>query len=111
MSGLRICLVVLSSLLLAAHFLRDGELLLVIASLALLGLLFLRRPLARRIVQLALVLGAVEWGRTIMVLVQERQALGAPYGRMVLILGTVALLTLASAAVLESGAARNRYAG
>jgi hypothetical protein len=111
MSVLRTLLVVLSSLLLAAHFLRDGQLLLVLVSLALIALLFVRRPWSRRLTQAVLLLGALEWARTTVTLLQERQALGAPWGRMVLILGTVALVTLASALVLEARQVKEGYAG
>ncbi len=93
--------VLLSHLLLAAHFLRAGHELLVLACLALPLLLMARRPWAARLVQLALALGALEWARTLFVLVRQRVALQEPWTRMALVLGAVALLTLGSAAVFQ----------
>lgn len=89
--------VVVSALLLAAHFLRDGQTLLVLAALAIPWGLLSREPVARRVVQAVLVLGAAEWVRTAYGIAQQRAAVGAPILRMLLILGGVALFTLAAA--------------
>jgi hypothetical protein len=94
--------IVLSLLLLGAHFLRYGNTAIVIGILALAGLLFVRRPWAARIVQLVLVAGTVEWLRTLVVLVQERMALGAPYLRMAIILGAVAAMTALAALLFQA---------
>ena len=69
--------IVLALLLLAAHFLRYGNTVIVVGIAALSGLLFVRRTWAARIIQLVLVAGTVEWLRTLAMLVQERMALGA----------------------------------
>ena len=94
--------VLLSHVLLAAHFLRAGHWPLVIASLALPLLLVARRPWAARLVQVAQVLGALEWAHTLFSLVRLRMAIQEPWTRMALILGAVALLTLASAAAFRA---------
>lgn len=99
----------LSLVVLAAHFLRTGNLLLVLLILALIPLLALRRRWVRRAVQVVLVLGALEWLRTLLVLVHFRMMSGEPFGRMVVILGTVALFTALSALLFQTGRLRRRY--
>ena len=56
--------VVLSILVLGAHFLRYGSEIGVFAALLLIALLFLRRPWVARLMQAVLVLGTLEWLRT-----------------------------------------------
>ena len=94
--------IVLALLLLAAHFLRYGNTVIVVGIVALSGLLFVRRAWAARIIQLVLVAGTVEWLRTLAMLVQERMALGAPYLRMAVILGLVAAVTAFAALLFQS---------
>ncbi len=60
-------------------------------------LLLVRRPLARRVFSILLLAGALEWVRTLLVTVSMRRAMGAPWGRLALILGAVALFTAAAA--------------
>ena len=57
--------IVLSLVVLGAHFLRDANHLGVAVSVGLIGLLFVKRPIAARAVQVALLLGALEWVWTI----------------------------------------------
>ena len=59
--ALQLLPVVLSLLVLAAHFLRAGNGIMVVLVLGLLGLLAVPRAWAARTVQIALQLGAVEW--------------------------------------------------
>ncbi len=99
----------LALLLLAAHFYRAAEWPWVLASLALLPLMALRRAWVPRLLQLALLVGAAEWVWTAAVLAQQRLALGQPWVRMACILGAVALLTLAAALVFRSAGLRARY--
>jgi hypothetical protein len=101
--------IVLSLLVLAAHFLRGGGLLFVIVVLGLLALLPLQRPWVARSVQVVLLLGALEWTRTLVTLAMRRVAEGEPYLRMVLILGVVLAVTVGSAALFESAPLRKRY--
>lgn len=96
-------------LVLAAHFYRAQLLLPAIACIALVAVLAVPRAWAARVVQLALVAGAVEWVRTLAMLLATRMAMGQPHLRMTLILAVVALLTLASALVFRSRALRSRY--
>ena len=94
--------IVLSLLVLGAHFLRYDNLVGVIAALALLGLLFVRRGWAARVVQVALLLGALEWAQTLYRLAQARAAQGLPATRMVVILGVVIGVCALSAWLFET---------
>lgn len=102
-------LVVLSLVVLGAHFLRDGNEAGVALSLAPIALLFVRKPWAARVVQLVLVLGAIEWTRTLYELVQVRSAQGMPATRMAIILGAVVVVTAASALLFETPAMKRIY--
>jgi len=109
MTVLLLAPVVLSLVLLAAHFLRAGQHVLVLLALAGIPLLAIRRRWAMRVVQAGLVLGAIEWVRTLLVLARRRLALGEPWGRLAVILGAVALLTALSALLFQTRRLRNRY--
>jgi len=100
---------VLSLLLLAAHFSRAGLLPLSLLSLALIALVFIPRRWAALTLQVVLVLGALEWVRTIVVLVQVRMDAGMPAIRMALILGCVVLVTLGAAALFRTSRLQQRF--
>ena len=100
----------LSALLLAAHFLRAGQYLGVAAALALLAVLAIPRRWAARVSKVALLAGAAEWIRTLVVLVASRREAQAPYMRLAVILGAVALVSAASTLVFESRRLREREA-
>lgn len=101
--------IVLSLIVLAAHFLRGGGLLLVLIVLALLALLPVRKPWVARGAQLVLALGVLEWTRTLVMLAIRRLNEGQPYLRLVLILAVVIAVTLWSAVLFESAPMRRRY--
>jgi len=98
---LRVVLVILSALLIAAHYLREGTYPLVLLSLAFPVLLLVTKNWARWVVEALLILAAIEWVRTLLALISERQAIGQSYTAAAAILGGVAVLTAASAVVLE----------
>lgn len=100
MLALRLAPLILSALILAAHFFRNGRTVLVAAALAFPFLLFSRRPWARPAVQGALLLAACEWVRTLLGIARLRQSMGEPWTRMAAILAAVALFALLAAAVL-----------
>jgi hypothetical protein len=106
---LRLLPVVLALLLLAAHFLRAGSIVLVMACLGTLVLLAWRRPWVPMVVQLVLALATVEWLITLVVGVEARMAAGVPWLRMALIIGVVALFTALSIVPLRSRALRQWY--
>jgi uncharacterized membrane protein len=101
--------VVLSLALLGAHYLRYGNELGLAASLVLIGLLFLRSAWVARIIQVALVLGAIEWAHTLYELMQIRMAHGAPTTRMAAIIGSVIMITLASALLFQTKTMKRMY--
>jgi len=101
--------IVLSLVVLGAHFLRYGYYPGVFISLALIGLLFLRRPWVARFFQLVLILGGIEWLRTGYALVQMRAAHGEPFTRMILILAVVAAFTMCSALLFQAPFLKSVY--
>jgi hypothetical protein len=101
---------VLSLLVLAAHFLRAGNAILVVVPLAILvGLLVVRRAWVARLAQVVLLLGAIEWLAALVDLAGERMHAGEPVRRLVAILGAVALVTAASALVFQTERLRAVY--
>jgi hypothetical protein len=99
----------LGTLLLAAHFLRSGNLAVVVLLVAFVPLLGLRRRWIPRAFQVVLGLGALEWLRTLLELRRVRAALGMPHARMVAILGAVALFTAFAAVMFEVPRVRAWY--
>ena len=109
MIGLLLVPVVLSLVVLGAHFLRAGNLVLVASVLLLVPLLGLRRRWVARLIQVVLVLGAAEWVRTILQVAARRSEAGEPMVRMIVILGSVALVAALSALALGMGPLRRWY--
>lgn len=95
--------------LLGAHFWRAQQWIAVALAVAILALFFVKRPAAARILQLALVAGALEWLRTLATFAIQRDAMGQPWTRLAIILGAVALFTGLCALLFETRAARARY--
>ena len=111
MNGLRVLPVILSFLLLGAHFLRTGHTAIAVACAALPPLLLLRGTWVPRLFQVLLLVAALEWLRTLYLLAAMRIAWDQPWGRMALILGGVALFTALSALVFRNPSLRARYRG
>jgi hypothetical protein len=101
--------IVLSLVVLGAHFLRYGSSIGVFAALLLIGLLFLRQPWVPRVMQVVLVLGTIEWLRTMYEIAHMRALHGQPYGRMLVILGIVAAVTLCAALLFQSATLKKIY--
>lgn len=94
--------VVLSLVVLGAHFLRDGNTPFVAACLILIALLLARHVIVARVIQAALVLGTLEWLWTLYRLVEIRVAMELPYARMAIILIAVAAVTFCSALLFQT---------
>ena len=109
MNFLRLLPVFISILLLAAHFFRAGQTAIVFVLLALLPLMMIRKYWLPWIIQMVLLLGAVEWVLTLMNVAHIRMEYGMPWMRMAIILGAVALFTAGSGLVFRSNALRERY--
>lgn len=101
--------IVLSLLLLGAHFARYGNTIVVVAIVALAGLLFVPRWWVARLMQFVFALGAFEWLWTMLVLIQARQAVGAPYLRLAIILGLVAAITVFAGIVFQAKPLKTFY--
>ena len=99
----------LALLLLGAHFFRAGHVPVAAVCVALLALLFVRTAWSASAMQGALVLGVLEWLRTAWVFASARADVGQPYGRLLVILGGVALITALAALSLRSKAAREHF--
>lgn len=98
----RLLPVILSALLLAAHFLRREAYLLVFLILALLLILFVQKAWVLRLWQAILGLGALLWIDTTLSVLRMRQASGLPWLRMVVIMASVTLLAIFSVCWLEN---------
>src|SRR3954462_15022721 len=92
---------VLSSLLLAAHFLHaDQPRLAALCTLMPLAMLFRLRWITR-LVELILLTGTLVWLWTMMQLAAQFQEMGRPSTRMIVILSSVAAFTAVSAVLLH----------
>lgn len=111
MNVLRLLPVILSFLLLAAHFFRAGYLALTVLSLSILLLLFVKKSWVPRVIQTALVLASLEWLRSLLMLVNVRIEWGQPWQRLALFLGAVALFTVLSALIFRAKSLKSRYSG
>jgi len=109
MKFVRLLPVIISAILIVAHFFRAGQLLLVVVSVAITLLLLVKERWAALAVQGGLVLAAGEWLRTLNRLVEFRQNMGMEWQRMALILGGVAFCTLLSSMVFRLPAMRQRF--
>jgi hypothetical protein len=101
MRALAAVLLVLSSLVMAAHFFRGGIFAMALFVLLVPLLVLTRERRLIRVVQFLLLLGAAEWIRTALVIAQDRLRVGEPVTRMIVILGSVALFTALSAIPLS----------
>jgi hypothetical protein len=109
MNVLRLLPVILAFGLLAAHFSRADMLPAVIVSLLTPFLLLIRKPWIARSVQILLLLGALEWIRSMFGYINVRKEIGEDWGRLAIILVTVALLTACSALVFRGKSLKKRY--
>jgi len=109
MNFLRLIPVILSMMLLGAHFYRAGFIVLVVILFASLFLLFIRQTWIVRVIQVELVIGGLEWFRTTYNLVMMRQSMNMPWTRLAIILGGVALFTFCSSLVFRSKSLKKRY--
>ncbi|MCJ7558455.1 MAG: hypothetical protein MUP90_16290 [Gammaproteobacteria bacterium] len=109
MNIVRLLPAILSLLLLAAHFFRSGMEILTGVCAVLPLLLFFRQRWVPPVIQVALILGVVEWLHTLYSFAQVRIAMDQPWTRLAVILGAVALLTGLSTLVFRNRFVRQRY--
>jgi len=109
MNIIRLLPAIMSLLILSAHFSRAGFPFISVIFLVLPLLLLIKLSWVARLIQIVLIFGSVEWIRSLVYYVNQRQELGEPYIRLVLILGIVAILTGLSALVFRNKALKERY--
>ena len=106
---LRLIPFMLASLLLGAHFLRYGRIILVAFCVLLPLLLLIKKRWVLLLLQGLAFVGALVWVHTTYVLVQLRIAAGAPWTRMLLILCGVTAFTVFAGTLLRSESLNRRY--
>ena len=109
MNLLRLIPVILSFLLLSAHFYRSGQVVLAGLCVTTLLLLFIRKSWIPRLFQWLLILGSLELLRSLYYFAAMRIAWDQPWTRLAIILSAVALFTALSGLVFKSKAVRARY--
>jgi presenilin-like A22 family membrane protease len=109
MNGLKLSPVFISFLLIGAHFLRTELYFIVFIIIALPFLLFIKKMWIARMIQILLILSSIEWIRTIIVSIEERQAYGEQWTRLAIILGSVAVFTAGSSLVFLFRSLKIRY--
>lgn len=109
MNFIRLLPVILSFLLLAAHFYRAGQTVLAVIPILLFIPLAFRQSWVPWLMQAVLWLGALEWVRTLYSVAQWRIEYDQPWHRMAVILGVVAALTALSSLVFRSPGLRRWY--
>jgi len=72
-------------------------------------LLFLNKQWIPKLIQIVLIVGSLEWIRSLFYYVNQRQELGEPYFRLVIIIGVVALFTILSALVFKNKKIKELY--
>lgn len=105
----RVSLYVVAALLIGAHFLRAGNMVLVGLCVAAPLLFFWRHRASLIVLQLFAYLAAWRWIDTALRLVEVREQMGKPWTVAVLILGGVALFTVTTGLLLNARSMRERY--
>lgn len=106
---LRISLFVIAASLMAAHFFRIGNFVLLGLCLATPLLFLYKSRWSLILLQCAAYLATASWLAAAMELVQFRQQIDRPWTVAALILGSVALFTLVAGALLNARSLRERY--
>ena len=109
MNVLRLFPIIFSFLILSAHFSRAGLTLFSLIFLLIPFLLFIKQAWVVRLIQIFLIIGSIEWIRTLFNYINERQTNGEPYIRLVIILGIIALFTGLSALSFRNQVLKERY--
>ena len=94
--------IVISFLVLAAHFTRYGFYPIGFVCIILPFLLLIKKIWSARLLQIFLLLGAFEWVRTVYFFVEVRIEMGQPWIRLAIILLIVTLFTILSALIFQT---------
>ena len=106
---MKILLIILCSLLMAAHFRRANIFVLQYISLLIPFILIWKNKLSARVMHLFLIIYGFEWIRTIFHYARIREANGEGWLRLAIILGVVALLNFATVLVFHTKSMKERY--
>lgn len=101
--------VLLSFLLLAAHFSRADQTVPVVVSLLVPVLFFIKRRYILRIIQVVLLAAGLEWIRAMLVYIEARKSIGDDWTRLAIILSAVALYTVLSGLFLQNRKIMDKY--
>lgn len=107
--GLRISLYAVAALLLGAHFLRAGNVLMMALCVATPLLFLWRKRWSLVLLQILAYGAALTWIAVAYQLVELRQRSGQPWTVAAIILGSVAVFTFAAGLLLNSRAIKDRY--
>jgi len=105
----RLLPVLLSFLLIAAHFSRADQSILLIISLTIPFLLLIKKRIIIRIMQIVLLLAGAEWIRAMLIYIEVRQSSGDDWTRLAIILSIVAIYTAFSGFFLQNVKILNMY--
>lgn len=106
---LRISLLALSAILIAAHFLRTSSLVPMLICLAAPFLLYIKKRWSVLVIQALTVIAAAVWLLTLYAIIQERIIEGREWIGPVIILGVVAGYTLLTGWLLNSPVVKEQY--
>jgi hypothetical protein len=98
----RLLPVILSFLLMAAHFSRADQTFLAIVSLIFPLFLLIKKRIIIRLFQVVLILAGAEWVRAMFSYIEVRKTIGDDYIRLAVILSVVAIFTAASGLFLQN---------
>lgn len=105
----RLLPVIISFLLLAAHFSRADHTILVIITLMFPFLFFIKKRIILRIIQVVLIISGAEWIRAMLDYIEVRKAMGDDWTRLAIILSVVAIYTAASGLFLQNKKVMDKY--
>lgn len=106
---IRLLPVIISFLLLAAHFSRADQTALVIISLLIPILLFIKRRIVLRLIQIILIAAGAEWIRSMLFYIDVRKTSGDDWTRLAIILTAVAIYTVLSGLLLQNRKIMDKY--
>ncbi|WP_147821533.1 4Fe-4S binding protein [Salidesulfovibrio onnuriiensis] len=109
MKNMLLAIPALALLLLAAHHFRQGDMGMAAAYLLMMGLLLTRQGWVRFALVAVLGFGAYEWAGVAVDFIRFREALGAPWTRLAMIMGCVFLFNLGAMAVMLGKVAGERF--
>ena len=109
MNFVRLLPVIFSFLILSAHLSRGDLFIPSMLFLILPLLLLIKKQWVVRLIQIVLVIGSLEWIRSMFIYLNQRQAIDEPYLRLVIIIGIIALFTGLSALVFRNQSLKKLY--